>query len=122
MRADLPWAVDEDADGNWKLSGGDIQFVGGARAVAVTARQALALRLGTYVIDLDLGLDWQLGVTPNIAKMRADVMRLAGAVPFVASVDRCDVTFDKTTRTLHVSYHLTTTTRETVEGEDIISV
>lgn len=122
MRADLPWAVDEDSDGNWKISGGDIQFVAGARAVAVTVRQALALRLGTYVIDLDLGLDWQLGVTPNLAKMRADVMRLVAAVPFVASIDRCDVTFDKVTRTLAVSYHLTTTTRETVDGQDIISV
>lgn len=116
------YALDEDADGNLKIVAGDITFVGGARAVAISARNVLALRLGEYVINLDLGLDWQLGGIPNIPKLRADVMRLLSGVAFVAAVLDCTVRFDKTTRALTATYRVRTTESETVDGEGIISV
>jgi hypothetical protein len=111
----LPGVTDlalDPLDGDIVIAGGDLVLVTGADAVAQDANLRVALFKGEWPLDVRVGIDYRalfFDRRPPEAVVRAvfgQVLRETGGV---ASVDRMQIAFDRTSRALNVSATVTTT-------------
>ena len=86
-----------------------------AVAIADKLRQAIRLRLGSSVYDLEAGFPWDrlLGVT-NPIHYNTRIRNFLNRQPFITGVENLTVNLDMPTRTARIAFTVNTTLGESV--------
>ena len=104
-----------DTFGELDISSGNIVFVTGADAVAQHLKIRLRLIRGEWFLDTRIGLPYRSQIwvkNPNLAAIQSVLRRAIATTPGVESLERIDLDFDSSARTLNV------TLSAKLEGED----
>lgn len=101
----------DPATGDLQLTGGSITLVTGADAIAQQIRIRVKFFLGEWFLDTRIGVPYFqkiLGKKPRRALLDFIFRKLLLTTPGVASIDSFSQTFDGPTRTLLLSFVVTT--------------
>jgi len=118
---DLLLGTDNDA----VIVNGEFQFARGIAGVAQLIRIAIQMVAGEWFLNLDAGIRYLendhvtaqqaiLAQKPSVVKARKEFRAAILGVPGVNEIKYLDVTFTSKTRTLNVSWQVTTTFGDTV--------
>lgn len=100
-----------DADGDIDVSAGDLAFALGAAGVVQACESALSLVLAEWFLDLAQGVDYfgkVLVKNPNLLVVNGLIRAALLAVPFVNEVVSLGVGFAGDTRTLSITWRVST--------------
>lgn len=113
-----------EVDGDWVLNdtGTDIVLVTGVDQLQQAIQIGIEIIAPFYQFDVEAGIPYfsdVFGENPDISAIRTILEDFMLSFALVSSVDRLELTLDKTTRTLNVDYVITTNTGESF-ADDLI--
>jgi hypothetical protein len=100
---------------------GDLQWITGGEAIAQHARIRVREVLGEWFLDEREGFPYWEDVLvhhPNVTAITEAYRRTIAETPGMASVDRCELTFDRQTRTLTPDIEATTSDGTLLTADD----
>lgn len=114
----------DSATGDLVLDGADLVIVADGAAIAQATRARLRLFRGEWFADLDAGVPWFTEVlvkNPNLVGIRATLRGTIADTVGVATIETFDLTFDSATRTLDLTFSLTTDAGELLRFDEKLS-
>jgi hypothetical protein len=97
--------------GKFIWSGSQLTFTSGVAAVAQAVQIALSIQLGEFFADTSAGVPWFggiLGKTANLNAIRQILRAKILAVPGVLAVNKLDLNFNKSARSLSITWAAST--------------
>lgn len=122
MAADTVRDLALDDDGDITVSGGDLQLVSGAEAIVQAVRIRLQFFRGEWFLDTEAGVPYFQDVlvkSPDANVLQALFRNAILETPGVSAVNGLTLTFDRTNRSLSVSYRAETDVGEIVSTEGL---
>ena len=107
-------------DGDLSISAGDIVLISGAEAIVQAIRIRLQFFKGEWFIDLNAGIPWFQDVlvkNPDVNLLYSIFRKALLETPGVLAVNALSLSLDRGTRTLTVSYRVSTDTDELTSTE-----
>jgi hypothetical protein len=104
-----------DSDGDIELSNGDLRTVEGNDSIQQAIGLALSLFKGEWFLDGDLGVPFYEDVlvkSPNLNAIREIFRQKLTSVSGVNEIAQLDLSFDRSSRTLSLTWKVTTDTGE----------
>jgi hypothetical protein len=111
MAADTVRDLALDADGDFEVSGGDLQLVAGAEAVLQAIRIRLQFFKGEWFLDEDAGVPFFQSVlvkSPDANVLQAVFRTAILETPGVEALPSLTLTFDRAARRLSVAFRVST--------------
>lgn len=102
---------------------GDLQWITGAEAIAQHARIRLRFFLGEWFLNENEGFPyWERVLVhhPDVVALTEAYRRTVAETPGMASVEKCELTFDRQSRTLTADIEATTTDGTRLTSEDFV--
>lgn len=110
--------------GDLELSAaGDLQWISGGEAIAQHARIRLRFFLGEWFLDETEGFPyWErvLVHNPDLVALTEAYRQTVAETPGMASVEKCELTFDRQSRTLTPDIEATTTDGTLLTATDFV--
>jgi hypothetical protein len=111
MATDTPRDLQLDTDGDFAISGGDLQIVSGADAIVQAVKIRLQFFRGEWYLDEDAGLPYFQSVlvkNPDPNVLHSVFRRAILDTPGVLEITSLTLTFDRAERTLTVAFRIST--------------
>lgn len=98
-----------DENGDWEISGGDLQLIGDGPAIVQAVQIALEFFQGEWFLDVSAGIPWWQSVmikNPNPNQLEGIFRSAILAVDGVQAINSLTLTYDSQQRTLTIDYEI----------------
>ncbi len=98
-----------DENGDWLISGGDIQLIGDGPAIVQAVKIAIQFYQGEWFLDVSAGMPWWQQIlvkNPNVNQIQGAFRAAILAVDGVQGINSLTLAYDPQARTLAVDFEV----------------